>query len=478
MKSLRLRSTLLFLAWTLAAAVRAAPGELPAEVEAALARAKLPSSALVALVQEVDATRPRLAWQTRQPVNPASLMKLFTTFAALELLGPAWRWTTPVWLDGNVRDGVLEGNLVIKGSGDPTLVMERIWLMLHRVRQLGVREIRGDIVLDRSAFTLPAHDPSEFDGEPLRPHNVGADALLLNFKSVTLSFRPDPARGVAIVLSDPPLAGASVDPSVSLVNGPCEDWRSGLRLDVSDPARLRLPGSYPASCGEQLWPLAYPEPQNYSARALAALWREIGGTLTGQVRDGIAPPTRPTFELGSAPLADVVRDTNKYSNNVMAQQLFLSLALAQRGSGTPQAAREVLRDWVDLRLGQAGADVVVDNGSGLSRGSRATAHALARLLMVAWSSPVMPELMASLPVAGLDGTMRRARMPLGRAHMKTGSLRDVAGIAGYVLSATGRRYVVVAIVSHPNANAARPALEALTQWTATDPPTAPGRPAR
>ena len=466
----------LFAALALGLSALAAARELPPEVEAALERAKVPASALVAVVQEVDAPRPRLAWQPQQPVNPASLMKLFTTFAALEMLGPGWRWTTPVWLDGNLRgnprDGVLDGNLVIKGSGDPTLVMERQWLLLRRVQQLGVRDIRGDIVLDRTSFTLPEHDPAGFDAEPLRPHNVGPDALLLNFKSITLAFTPDPGRGIALVASDPPLAGWRVDASVPLTSGPCDDWRAALKADFTDPARLRLAGAYPVLCGEKQWPLAHPDPRGYSARALEALWREIGGSLTGSVRDGVAPASKPSFEVSSPALAEVVRDINKFSNNVMAQQLFLSLALAQRGSATPQAAREVLREWIELRLGPAAAAaVVIDNGSGLSRESRASAQTLARLLSVAWASPVMPELMASLPVGGVDGTLRRARMQLGRAHLKTGSLRDVAGIAGYVLSTSGRRYVVVAVINHPNANAARPALEALTQWAASDPAT-------
>jgi len=107
---------------------------------------------------------------------------------------------------------------------------------------------------------------------------------------------------------------------------------------------------------------------------------------------------------------------------------------------------------------------VLDNGSGLSRQTRMTAQWLAHLLQHAWSSPVMPELVASLPVNGLDGTMRRSRAPAGRAHLKTGSLRDVAGLAGYVLDDNGRRRVLVAVIQHPNANAARPALDALVQW--------------
>ncbi len=447
-------------------------GPLPNEVAAALERARLPRESLVAVVQEVGNTRARLAWQADQAVNPASLMKLLTTFAALELLGPAWSWATPVWLQGTVKDGVLDGNLVIKGSGDPKFVLERVWLLLRRVQQAGVREIRGDIVLDRSGFSVPEQNPGDFDGEPLRPYNVRPDALLLNYKALLFTITPDVPRGVASIGVDLPLAGVRVDASVPLTNGPCEDWRGALRPDFSDPARARFTGSLPVACGEKTWALAYADPKSYNERALAGLWNEMGGKLLGTVRDGAAPATRPSFELASPALADVVRDINKFSNNVMAQQLFLTLALVQRGSGTPELARELLRQWVSERFGSADAGLVIDNGSGLSRESRASAQLLARLLQAAWASPVMPELVSSLPVSGLDGTLRRSRATLGRAHLKTGSLRDVNGVAGYVLSGSGRRYVVVAIVNHANAGGARPALDALVQWAANDAPAA------
>jgi D-alanyl-D-alanine carboxypeptidase/D-alanyl-D-alanine-endopeptidase (penicillin-binding protein 4) len=449
-------------------AAHATPDALPAPVAAALDREKLPRDAVVAMVQEVGSTQPRLAWQADRPVNPASLMKLLTTFSSLELLGPAWRWSTPVWLQGTVRDGVLEGNLVIKGSGDPKLVLERIWLLLRRVRQLGVREIRGDIVLDRSAFVVPEQNPGDFDGEALRPYNVGADALLLNYKAVVFTITPDAARGVALIAAEPPLAGVRSDTSVPLSAGLCEDWRGALRADFSDPLRLRFAGSYAAACAEQTWATAYAEPGRYNERALLGLWQELGGRLRGTVHDGVAPRTPPSFESSSPTLAEVIRDINKYSNNVMAQQLFLTLALTQRGTGTPEAARAVLRQWVAERLGSASATLVVDNGSGLARESRVSAQLLTRLLLAAWASPVMPELVSSLPVSGVDGTLKRSQATLGRAHLKTGSLRDVAGIAGYVLANSGRRYVVVAIANHPNANAARAAFDALVQWAAND----------
>ncbi len=445
-----------------------AAARLPGEVYSALDRAKVPADAVVVMVQEVGSQRSRLAWRTDAPVNPASLTKLLTTQAALELLGPAWTWSTPVWLDGTVRDGVLEGNLVIKGSGDPKLVPERLWLLLRRVQQLGVREIRGDIVLDRSAFAVPEQNPGDFDGEALRPYNVRADALLLAYRSVLIGFTPDAARGVAWVSVDPPLAGVAVEASVPLSAVPCADWRAELKADFADPARLRLAGSFPSACGERTWPIAYAEPRRYDERMLAGLWREMGGKFAGNVRDGTAPTTPPTFTSVSPALSEVIREINKFSNNVMAQQLFLTLGWWRTGKGTPEASREVLHRWLVDRIGRHAEGVVIDNGSGLSRETRLSAQQLARVLQAAWSSAVMPELVASLPVSGVDGTMIRSKAPPGRAHLKTGSLRDVAGVAGYVLASSGRRYVLVAIVNHPNANAARPAIDALVQWVVQD----------
>ncbi|HEV7914042.1 MAG TPA: D-alanyl-D-alanine carboxypeptidase/D-alanyl-D-alanine-endopeptidase, partial [Albitalea sp.] len=346
--------------------------------------------------------------------------------------------------------------------------IERMWLLLRRVQQLGVREIRGDIVLDRSAFSEPEQNAGDFDGDALRPHNVQPDALLLNYRSLVITLTPDPARGVAAVATEPALAGVRPDSSVPLATGPCDDWRGALKADFTDPARLRFGGVYPAACDERQWPIAYIEPKSYNERMLLGLWREMGGSLGGVVRDGPSPLLPPSFVLSSPALAEVVRDINKYSNNAMAQQLFLTLGHVIRGSGTRAAAREVLQQWLESHFGALARATVIDNGSGLSRDSRISALLLARLLQSAWASPVMPELVSSLPVIGVDGTMQRTKTLPGRAHLKSGSLRDVSGIAGYVLSNSGRRYVLVAILNHPNANAARPALEALVQWAAGD----------
>jgi D-alanyl-D-alanine carboxypeptidase/D-alanyl-D-alanine-endopeptidase (penicillin-binding protein 4) len=455
--------------WLLALAALPAFGQaLPPEVDSALARAKLPREALSLWVADADGNAPpRLSHRAGVPVNPASIAKLATTFAGLELLGPAFTWSTPVYMDGAVRDGTLQGNLYIKGQGDPKLVAERLWLLLRRVQGLGIRSIAGDVVLDRSAFDTPPADPGAFDGEPLRPYNAAPDALLLNFKALAITFTP--AGTQAQVHVEPALAGVQWPASVPLATGECTDWRGALKADFSDPARIRFTGAYPAACAERTWPVAYADPRSYPQRAVAGMWQQMGGALAGQVRDGRVPAgLAPAFEVQSPALSEVVRDINKFSNNVMAQQLFLTLSLQQRGVGTFEGSRERVGRWWQERVGAGDAPMFV-NGSGLSREERVTAQALGRMLQAAWKSPLMPELAASLPLSGVDGTLRRARgKGAGLAHLKSGSLRDVAGVAGYVHAASGKRYVLVAIANHPQAHAARPAIEALVDWAARD----------
>ncbi len=454
---------------------------LPPEVDAALARAKIPrDSVAMLLVDTAAAATPRVSHRANVAMNPASVMKLVTTFSALELLGPAYTWSTPVFMDGAVRDGTLHGNLVIQGQGDPKLVIERLWLLLRRVQGLGIRSIAGDIVLEHSSFDVPPTDPASFDGEPFKPYNASPDALLINFKSVVMTFTPDPSGATARVQYDPPLAGVQMQATVPLVAGKCEEYRALLKADFADPKAIRFAGSYPFTCGEKVWAVAYADPKTYAERAVQGMWQDMGGKLTGSVRSGsVRAGLKPVFEMRSAPLAEIIRDINKYSNNVMAQQVYLTLGrvlptpASEAGSadvptvaGTFDASRAVVLRWWKDRINATDLPVL-ENGSGLSRDERISAQALGRLLQTAYASPLMPELMSSLPITGVDGTLRRAKTrATGSAHLKTGSLNEVVAVAGYVHTTSGKHYVLVAIVNHPNARAARPAVDAMVDWAA------------
>jgi D-alanyl-D-alanine carboxypeptidase/D-alanyl-D-alanine-endopeptidase (penicillin-binding protein 4) len=443
-------------------------GELPPAALAALQRAKVPADALHVMLWEAGSTAaPRLSHQAQTPVNPASLMKLVTTSAALDSLGAAFTWRTSVYVDGPIKDGVLQGSVYIKGSGDPQFVVERLWLLMRRLQGLGIQKIQGDLVLDRSAFDMAQRDEASFDGEPLRPYNAAPDALLVNFKSLLVHFSPDRAANVAHVHLEPPMSGVQFPATVTLSNGDCADYRSSLKADWTQPTRILFSGSFPASCGDTIWPIAYSASGQFLNRALLGMWQQVGGQMGGQVREGLVPSgLKPVFEVESAPLSDVIRSINKYSNNVMAQQVFLTLSQQQSGVGSFAASGKVVQQWWRERVG--GEPPVLDNGSGLSRDERISASGLAQLLQTMWRSPNMSELMSSLPVTGTDGTLKRSKAQ-AVAHLKTGSLRDVAGIAGYVDGANAKRWILVAVLNHPNANAARPALDALIDWAAQQP---------
>jgi len=444
----------------------ACAAELPPTVTSALKEAAIPLRDIAIIVQGVDAPQPLISHNAHQAMNPASVMKLVTTYAALELLGPAYTWRTEALADTAPRNGRLDGNLYLRGSGDPKLALEQFWLLLRQLRARGVGEIAGDLVLDRSAFALPPHDPGEFDNEPLRPYNAGPDALLVNLKSLHLTLLPDPAQKAVLVIPETPSDGLRIANRLTLTGEACGDWREKLKPAVNGET-IELSGSFPAACGEKALHLAPWAADAQVDHLFRALWRELGGTLLGRVRDGTTPAGANTVAVQDSPaLGEVVRDINKYSNNVMARQVFLSLA-AERPANSAGARRRI-DTWLaekQLKL----PELILENGSGLSRSERISASGLGALLLAAWKSPVMPELMSSLPLAGIDGTMQKRlgdSAASGRAHLKTGYLQGTRAIAGYVLDASGKRWVVVCLINDPHARDGKPAMDALLRWVA------------
>jgi D-alanyl-D-alanine carboxypeptidase/D-alanyl-D-alanine-endopeptidase (penicillin-binding protein 4) len=461
--SFRLQAAFLFLACNAAVSQ-----ELPSSVAQALHQAGIPFTAVGAYAQEVIAGRTLVSVNALSPLNPASTMKLVTTQAALQVLGPTYTWKTGAYVAGAQRGDELDGDLVIRGGGDPRFNVESLWLFLRQIREKGIRQINGDLVLDHSRFESRPFDAAQFDGAPLKPYNAGPDALLLNYHAFALRMVPDQASGRARVSVEPPVAGLPVS-GPALVEGECGNWNAGLAPSLTDQG-IAIDGTYPYACGENV---LYAHPYQMSRAAFFGavfrrLWTEMGGTLNGKVRDGILPPdARLVGEWQSAPLTQVITDINKFSNNVMARQLLLTL-----GSETtpvpanPETGAAAVRGWVQDK-GIAAPDLVLDNGSGLSRNGRISAITMGRVLLAAYNSPTMPEFIASLPLVANDGTMRkrlRDKPVAGRAHIKTGSLDGVRAIAGYVMAASGKWYAVACIVNHPNAGAAREPLDLLVQW--------------
>ena len=436
---------------------------LPHPVEQALTKAGIARSNVAVVVQEAGSARTALAINSRAAMNPASVMKLVTTYSALELLGPAYRWKTEVYAEGE--------DLYLKGYGDPKLNLESFWLMLRALRARGLRDIKGDIYLDRSWFLPQPEAP--FDDDTYRPYNVTPDALLVNFKTLRFVFVPDGSRAAVSVHAEPALPGLEIVNQLRLVEGPsCPEgraFRERIQADFQPrPPRAAFTGAYAAACGERELSVALYQPEDYVTAMVRHLWTEMGGWWGGRARVGTLSPTaRLVYLHESEPLALVVRDINKFSNNVMARQLYLTLGAELGGApGRPELAFTAVKQWLEKKPIKA-PELVIENGSGLSRIERVSAANLAAMLQAAWRSPVMPEFVSSLPVVAYDGSEKKRLKDdpvAGRAHLKTGLLSDVRSMAGYVLDRRGRMFTVVMIMNDAHAPEADAAMDALLRW--------------
>ena len=432
-----------------------AQSALPPELAQAWAKTKLPESSLSVLVQEIGG--PRLfAISPETPRNPASVMKLVTTYAAISRLGPNYVWNTSFLLspDSQINEqGVLKGPLYLRAGGDPVLMLQDVWRLLRDLRLRGIREI-SDIVIDRSVFGEVTIDPGAFDGASDRPYNASPDAFMVGFGAVRLVFSPDPASRTWKSFIDPPIPGVVVEGNVQWADGQCPGSPAVTTDTTSDGStvRIRVSGKGAGSCGEfDVFRLVFSQ-QEFGAKVLQS--------STPSNATAIASHQSP-------PLSEVIRLINKRSNNVMTRVLLLTLG-AEAGrrpatvSGSVQVAQDVL-----ARQGLPMKGMVLDNGSGLSRNGVVSADSLAQMLQKAWMSPVMPEYVSSLAILGTDGTTRnRLRDPTTKsmAHLKTGGLRDVRSVAGYVWSSSGKRYIVVSMVNHERAHDARSFENTLIAW--------------
>lgn len=449
----------------------ASAGSLPKSITQALARAQVPTAYVAAYAHPVGAAQPSLSWNPDKPMNPASVMKLVTTYAGLELLGPQFAWRTQLFAHGELRDGVLQGDLAIKGGGDPRLTIEYFTALIDALRATGLREIRGDLIFDRGYFEGDTINEAQFDQEPMRPYNVGPYAVLANFKAVKFQFVPDPSSNTVTVEPEPKLGSVALHTAIRLRNGRCGDWRSGIKTEVKNSAReaqVAFSGVMSEACGPQhmyLSVLSHPE---FVFAMFKSLWTDQGGTITGSWKEATVPDgAKPLHTHYSPPLSEVVRDINKFSNNVMARQLYLTLsAETMKLPGRADRSDRAIRSLLHTR-GIAIPGLLLENGSGLSRNERLSARGISTLLLAAHAGAHREPLIDSLPIVGVDGTTRsrlQGDNAAGQAHIKTGGLNDVSSIAGYVRARDGRMFAVAFIANHANAIRTYPAQDAFIKW--------------
>ena len=445
---------------------------LPAPIAGEMRENKLPEADASLYVLKVGESAPRLALNPTTPRLPASVIKLLTTAAALDTLGPTFTFNTEAYATGTLTKGRLSGDLVIKGYGNPELSTKDLWGLLEALRRRGVETVSGDIVLDSNYFGPPEEGRGDFDGKPTAAYNALPQGLSVNQQLTEVDMDVGPDRSIR-VHTDPPLAHVELRNELRLVQAPCQRKHHSPTVTVfQDDGRdvIRLSGPFAAQCEADQAELLVLDPQRHAAGAVEALWRDLGGKLEGQVRVGTVPPGASLLhEVHSRPLGELVRDINKPSNNLMTRTLLLTLGAKRLGPpGTPAKGQTAVRDW----LAEAGLDfpeLALDNGSGLSRDAAISAQSLGRLLDYMYHRPTMPEYLASLSVVGVDGTMRkrlRGSPVKGHAHIKTGTVRGASGIAGYVLDRQADRWVVVALMDGKTLNtwSAHAVQDALLTW--------------
>ena len=433
-------------------------------------------------IQALDGAPAVLSWQAGRPFVLASTSKLITSMAALDLLGPGYRWRTRAYLSGPLSNGRLLGDLVIRGGGDASLTSHDLMVWFQQLREQGLQEIWGDIILNREAFSLRPQDLlSTPEPSADRPHHVRPDALALDAGVVSVAVQSD-SGGRANIQVTPPMR------DVKLINalgrgGACVANAVYRDVEGTPQPQLQINGQWSARCGAQQIRFSPVSMRDLGLRGIEGLWLQAGGVLRGrvvehsesspvpwQMTETHSAAPAPFSEHASEPLSTLLIDMNKRSDNLVARHLMLSLAPDfPNRPATANAAQMRVREWL-TRKGIRKEWAGLDTGSGLSRQEKATPQAMVHLLSRAARSPQGKLLLKSLPIAGVDGTLEsrlRGGAAEGQAWLKTGTLLDTRGLAGYVRTRSGRMLGVCLLANHAeNVAAATPALDACVEWAA------------
>ncbi len=453
------------------AAAAALSGGAPAAVMQVIAAERLPVSAVSFAIVDLDSGRVLFSLNGETSRSPASTIKLVTTFASLDVLGPAYIWHSRALVRGELKNGVLDGDLILQGGGDPYMTMERWWRFVHMLRDRGLKAIRGDIVIDDTAFALPPEDPGAFDGRPNRSYNVQPDALMVNFQSVEFRVAPNASTHQVDIVATPAPVNLAIENHIAFADGKCSAAaaRVDFKVDSEQWDRVVFSGALSPECAEQSITRVLLKAPEYAFGTFVELWRESGGEFNGKLRiEPAAADARLFVNFDSLTLGEIVRLTNKFSSNLMARHMLLTLGEERYGApATLQKGSQALEEWAHER-GFALQDIDIDNGSGLSRTTHISALQMADVLRAAYHSRYAPEFLASLPLAGIDGTLR-SRMKntsAGSVRLKTGHLDSVSCVAGYVTTLTGKTFVLVSFVNHARASegAGEPVHAALVTW--------------
>jgi D-alanyl-D-alanine carboxypeptidase/D-alanyl-D-alanine-endopeptidase (penicillin-binding protein 4) len=441
------------------------PSELEKQAKQLISSINLSKKSKIGIqVVDLDNGRTVFSINELEPMSPASTMKLVTTRAALDLLGPNHRWITEIHYDGEIRQGKLFGNLYLLTAGDPTMSIERLWRLLSHIKASGINSIDGDVIIDRSVYRIPSHDPAAFDQRPTKTYNVGPDAFLLGENKIQITVDTNSDSSPAPLFIFPNLGKLKLESKVELREGKCGQPKieASLSGDV-----ISVKGVLPRDCGHLSYEVSLLSPKHFSELILRELWESGGSTLSGTISEGLIP-RESTFltSFSSEPLAQAIRKINKESSNSLARLLYLALAPTKIYENSEQDSESVIQAWANKKNMHT-EGLRFDNGSGLSRSERLSPLFLSEVLAEAWRNPFSAEFISSLSIPGVDGTLRNRLTQSAaseRGHLKTGLLNEVRSIAGYLNHPSGHTFSVVVIINGPHKNNQMETIDAIINW--------------
>lgn len=479
---------------------------IPNSVEKAIKRSGISKDSLSIAIAEIPSaanpnsqTRSILSWRDDVGMNPASAIKLLTTLVALDTLGPKYRWRTELFTDGVIKNGTLKGNIYFVGHGDPKWIPEELAKLTSQLREMGINHIDGHLIFDRSAYSAQVMEELTIDGEALRAYNVPPDPLLYAFRSLSFQIDANKNGGAFNISYTPKLARLTIQNNIVMNSESCDSSNRNVRLaitpDPTNPANSQAKNKAPIQwlatftgelsqkCRGLVYNVVQFDPDTFLTLGFTAAWEEAGGhwARPPHGQSGLVPVfARPLLSYEGLDLLDAAQDINKFSNNVMARQVFLTLALEKIGKPADIAAgKKVVQAWLAAR-GLSFPELVIENGSGLSRNETISALNLNTLLIAAQNLPIAEAFTSTLPITGSEGTVRNRLMTQVRkflhlkkkpeARIKTGSLNNVRTISGYVFSKSGRIYAITSFINDPKANRGQEIHDQLLIWLLDDGP--------
>jgi serine-type D-Ala-D-Ala carboxypeptidase/endopeptidase (penicillin-binding protein 4) len=427
-----------------------AAGTASAKLPASLAKILkgYPNSEVSIYIQKLGSNTPLATLNPTAMRTPASVVKILTTYTALAKFGPKYRWKTSLYISGDIKDGVLDGDIMFKGYGDPGLINEDVEVMVETLKKRGIHTITGNLILDDSYFDVTQENSAMFDNNAYSPYNANPNALLLNHRASAITIHPDSKRGMILISKDIPDDSYSIVDKTSAHNGKCTGSIPAMQVKTNnvENATVTFLGKVSKHCRQATIYRVLTHPTHMFYATFKHMTTKHGIDFKGTMKHQKIPKNaRALYAFRSRPLSTIIAATNKDSNNVMARQIMLTIGAHTYGAGvTKRKSATALLSYLK-KQGILSKRALVVNGSGLSRTARLSVLGLARLLKVAYKK-YGKTWMDTLAVMGTDGTLRRRMRKTGvrgNAWMKTGSLNNVRSIAGYVKSRSGALYIVV-----------------------------------